>query len=288
MRAHAHRLGRPITLPALQYSVYHHFHGRYNTLGLGKKTYNSVMTRGAKVIAISEFIRDHILSTYPQCPAERIEVIYRGADLKHFNAEALRGGILANLAQEWHLADETRPIILLPARLNQSKGQKELIRALAKIRDREFIALLVGKADQHTDYQQELRELVRHKNLEDRIRFLPSTTYMAEAYALSDMVVAPAIQPEAFGRVAVEAQAMGRIVIATDHGGVRETVLNGKTGLLVPPGDIDALARAILNVLNMTAERRTEIGRAGVEHVRSKFSILRMQQKTLALYESLI
>lgn len=264
------------------------FHGFYGTHGMFKKHYNSVMVRGTKVIAISEFIRDHILRNYPACPAQRIEVIHRGADLAAFHPDAVTPGILGQLSDEWRLTEQHVPVILLPGRITRWKGQDVFIRALSKIRDRQFIALLVGEVGGHSGYRQEIEELIRQKGLQSHVRFVGKTSHMTEAYALSDIVVVPSTAPEAFGRVPVEAQAMGKLVIAADHGGVQETVIHGETGFLVPPGDITALAQMILNALMMPPEARQQIGVAARQHVSEHFSIETMQHKTLSLYASLL
>lgn len=264
------------------------FHGVYGTKGLFKKQYNSVMTRGAKVIAVSRYIRDHILREYPACPAQRIEVIHRGADLNSFHPELVTPGILAELSDRWRISDRHAPIILMPGRLTRWKGHHVLLEALSRLSSLEFLVLIVGDANNHPAYRAELEQLVARYRLEGKVQFVGHTPHMTEAYALSDLVVCPSIEPEAFGRVPVEAQAMGKPIIATNHGGACETVVDGVTGFLVEPNHAPSLAERIGFLLKSGAAQRESMGQAGLLHVHEHFSIETMQRKTIAVYESLL
>lgn len=264
------------------------FHGVYGTHGPFKKRYNAIMTRGAKVIAVSRYIRDHILAEYPSCPAQRIEVIHRGADLSVFSPERVTPGILGELSEQWRLLDQHAPVILMPGRITRWKGHGVFIEALSRLRQRDFLALIVGDSGGHPAYAAELEQRINAAGLAGKVRFTGPTRHMSEAYALADIVVAPSVEPEAFGRVPVEAQAMEKPVIAADHGGAKETILDQRTGFLVPPGDAEALARQLERVLELTPAGRAAIGQAGRAHVAGHFSIARMQEKTLALYGSLL
>lgn len=263
------------------------FHGTYGLTGFGKRRYNHIMVRGDRVIAVSNFIRDHILKNY-DCNPEKIRVIHRGADLEIFNPERVTPGILAQISQDWWIAENHDPIILMPARLTRWKGHDVLIKALAKLPDKNFLCLMVGDGAEHPDYVRELEQLVVSLGLEGHVRFVGKTKHMTEAYALADVVVAPSIHPEAFGRTVVEAQAMGRVVIASDHGGHAETIIRDKTGFLVPPGDADALAQALRQALSMPLPTRHELGSAAIRHVWDNFSVHEMQRKTIELYAELI
>lgn len=263
------------------------FHGVYNLSGLCKQRYNSIMVRGDRVIAVSDFIRDHILKNYA-CDPEKIRVIHRGADLEVFNPDRVTPGILAQLSQDWWIAENHEPIILMPGRLTRWKGHDVLIRALSKLPEKNFLCLMVGDGASHPDYVKELEKLVVELGLEGHVRFVGKTKHMTEAYALADIVVAPSTSPEAFGRAVVEAQAMGRVVIASDHGGHAETIVRDKTGFLVAPGDEDALSQSIKRALAMPLPVRHEIGSAAIRHVWDNFSIAEMQRKTIELYAELL
>lgn len=264
------------------------FHGFYGLNGPFKKTYNSVMVRGAKVIAISCFIRDHILEHYPICPAQRIEVIHRGADINTFSPDAVTPGRLAELSEQWRIIDSHSPVIMMPGRLTRWKGHHVFIEALKLIKNNDFVALLVGDDGGHPNYRHEIEQQIEQSGLSGRVRFVGKTSHMTEAYALSDIVVNASIEPEAFGRVPVEAQAMGKIIVATKHGGALETVIDGKTGFLVAPDNAAEMARALRHALELTPAGRSTIGAWAMQHVRTEFSIEQMQQKTLAVYASLL
>ncbi len=263
------------------------FHGVYNFEGRWKHKYNSIMTKGDRVIAVSSYVRDHILEHY-DCPASRVTVIPRGADLSVFHPNNLDTEHMAELIADWHIEDRHEPIILMPGRFTRWKGQHVLVQALAQIKEERFTCILMGSDSGHTGYREEVEQMIHAAGLAEKIRYAPPTSYMTEAYRLSDIVVVPSIEPEAFGRVPVEAQAMGKLVIASNHGGMAETIRDGETGFHVPPNDPDALAAQILHALYMTKETRNAIGSQAMYHVHQNFSIRSMQNKTLDVYESLL
>jgi glycosyltransferase involved in cell wall biosynthesis len=263
------------------------FHGTYNTGLLGlKNAYNAVMTRGERVIAISRFIARHIETVYHADP-ERIRVVHRGIDFARFDPARISPERIIQLAQRWRLPDGY-PVIMLPGRLTRWKGQTVLIHALAALGRRDVRCLLVGADQGRQGYADELKRLIRRRGLTDIVHIVGDCNDMPAAYMLADVVVSASTDAEAFGRVIVEGQALGRPVIATDHGAGRETVVEGRTGLLVPPGDVDALAGAIDRILAMgTAERERLAGEA-IAFVRNNFSREAMCARTLAVYGELL
>lgn len=263
------------------------FHGIYGHSAFGKKTYNRVMVRGERVIAVSRFVADHIYTHYGMDSAN-LRVIHRGVDIKLFARERIQPGRLAALMREWHLPDDSPPIILMPGRLARWKGQDVLIEALARLPHRDFLCLLVGPPQGHPRYAAQLRELIRKRGLEGYVRMVGDTDAMTEAYTLSSLVVTPSVEPEAFGRVAAEAQAMGRPVIAARHGGACETVIDGHTGWLVAPGDADDLARAIDRALALPAQEREQMSRHAAWNIQAHFSLERMCEQTLDVYAELL
>lgn len=263
------------------------FHGVYGLTGPGKKTYNAIMTRGERIIAVSRFIQKHLIEEYGVDNA-KIRVIARGADVNLFNPERVTPGIMAKMAQDWMLPDVHQPIILMPARLTRWKGHEVLIRALAKLPHRHFLCLIVGDTSGAGDYVEELTKLIHELKLEGAVRFVGKCKHMTEAYALADIVVAPSVLPEAFGRTVVEAQAMGKVVIAADHGGAQETILPNKTGFLVQPDSAEALAAALEVVLDMSTPMRHDIGNAAIAHVWAHFTVEKMQQQTIQLYREVM
>lgn len=263
------------------------FHGIYGLESDWKRKYNTIMTRGKHVIAVSNYVRDHILKEY-DCPPENVSVIHRGADLSVFHPDNIAKGQLEILTKAWRLPEEPAPIILMPGRFSRWKGHEVLIKALAKLPNQHFLCIMMGDDSNHPDYSEELKRLVIKEKLEGRVRFAPNSRHMTEAYTLADIVVVPSIEPEAFGRVPVEAQAMGKIVVTTNHGGAMETVIDGQTGFLVTPNDPEALTRALQRVMEMPKERKLEMEQNAVNHVWEHFSADIMRQKTLDVYQSLL
>jgi glycosyltransferase involved in cell wall biosynthesis len=263
------------------------FHGTYNRDWTGlKHIYNSVMTKGERVIAISDFIRRHIEDVYHVDPA-RIRVVPRGIDTVRFDATRVSAERIIQLAQKWRLVDGQR-VIVLPGRLTRWKGQEVLIEALAMMGRRDVRCILVGSEQGRTGYVKELHDLAAKHGLQQVVHVAGECNDMPAAYMLSDLVVSASTDPEAFGRVIAEGQAMGRPVIATDHGAGRETVIEGQTGLLVPPGDPMALAAAMDRVLTMSSAERDAMATAGMAHVHANFTRGLMAQRTLAVYEEIL
>jgi glycosyltransferase involved in cell wall biosynthesis len=262
------------------------FHGVYGLHPKIKKLYNAIMTKGERVIAISHFVADHIEKNY-QVDSSIIRIIHRGVDLSLFDPKRIIPQRMIDLTTRWRVPDDL-PLIVMPARITRWKGQHILIEALAQLPHRHFFCLLVGDDMGHPGYRKEIEALIFAKGLEEHIRLAGNTPHMAEAYMLADLVVAPSIEPEAFGRVPVEAQAMGKLVIATDHGGACETIIEGETGWRVAPGDSKELAIAIERALNLTKEEKDCISNNAIQHVRTHFSANIMRQKTLDVYWELI
>jgi len=259
------------------------FHGTYNTGWFGlKNRYNAIMTRGERVIAISDFIGEHVHRVYGLAP-ERIRVVHRGIDLARFDPNRVSPERIIQLAQKWRLPDGYQ-VITLPGRLTRWKGQTVLIEALALLGRHDVRCLLVGSDQGRTDYRDELVELVKRRDLVDVVHLVDECNDMPAAYMLTDVVVSASTDPEAFGRVAVEGQAMGRPVIATSHGATAETVLPGRTGWLTPPGDPHALAQALDRFLALSPEERGLMAQDAMAFVRTNFSKEAMCAKTLAVY----
>jgi len=261
------------------------FHGTYGMKGAFKRRYNGIMARGERVIAISQFIADYINSYYT-VEAERMRVIHRGVDLKFFNPFAHSPQRMIELTRGWRLPDEL-PMILFPGRITRWKGQDIFLRALAQLPHRNFFAVILGDDKGHENYRQELETLITKLHLEGHVRIARHTHYVSEAYMLSKVVVATSLEPEAFGRVVLEAQAMGKPVITTDHGGPQETVINDTTGWLIPPGDAGILSQCIDHALSIDEETMHWMAEQAVANAR-RFSLESMCQKTLDVYEELL
>ena len=262
------------------------FHGTYSAGNGFKRNYNAVMTRGERVIALSGFIAGHIHRVYG-VPARRIRVIHRGVDLTRFDPARVGAERVVTLAREWRLPDGML-VVMLPGRLTRWKGQAFFIEAIARLRRRDIRCLLVGSDQGRTAYRQELEALIGRQGLDEVVRIVDHCDDMPAAYMLTDVVVSASTDPEAFGRVVVEAQALGRPVIASDHGGARETVIAGETGWLTPPGDAQALADAIERVLDLGGAARRALAGKSIAHVRRNFSKDAMCAKTLDVYDEVL
>lgn len=262
------------------------FHAAYNRGGYFKNAYNAIMAKGERVIAISDFIADHIRAHYDVAP-ERIVTIPRGVDCRKFNPAAIHAERIMDMSRSWGLPDGV-PVIMLPGRLTRLKGHTTFIEALARIRDKEFLALLVGSTEGREAYCAELNKLVVSFGLEGRVQIKGHCDDMAVALMLSDVVVSATSVPEGFGRIAVEAQAMGRPVIATAHGGSMETILDGETGWLVPVGDVEAMADALAAAIDLSSDAREAVALRARQHVLAHFAIEHMCASTIALYEDVL
>ncbi len=262
------------------------YHGSYGEKSAWKRRYNVVMAKGDRVIAVSHFIAALIRARYGT--AEQVlRVIHGGVDLVKFDPAAMVSDRLYRLAREWsvNLAD---PVILLPGRLTSWKGQKIVIEALARLKHQDAVVILAGGAQGRDAYTAELAALAKRLGVSKRVRLVGHNEDMPAAMMLADVVVNASTDPEAFGRTIVEAQAMGRIVIATDHGGARETIIDGETGFLAPPGDAQALAARLDAALDMPPDDRVTWGRNARAHVAAHYSVAAMQHAVLDVYAELL
>jgi glycosyltransferase involved in cell wall biosynthesis len=260
------------------------FHNAYGTGSFIKHRYNAVMAAGERVIAISQFVGEHAASVY-HVPAERLRIIPRGVDVNRFDPDKVRPERLIPLIKAWRLPDGV-PVVLLPGRLTRWKGQLVLIEAMAQLRRSDVHAVILGTGSAR--YRRELEEAVTRIGAGGNFRFIDSCNDMAAAYMLADVVVSASTSPEGFGRIIVEAQAMGRPVIATAHGGAQETVVPGETGWLVPPSDAVALAMALAQALDQDNSARLAMVARQLAHVRTHFNSALMARRTLAVYEELV
>lgn len=258
------------------------FHGFYSV-----NKYSTIMTKGEKVIAVSKTIREHILANYPVDP-QKIELIHGGFEVDAFQAGLVEPERVDVLRRRWHLEDNCLPVLILPGRLTPWKGQEVFIDSLALIKDLPFVALCVGDTEENQSYTKKLQEKIRGYGLENKIRLVGHCSDMPAAMLLADIVVsASSSQPEAFGKVAIEAMAMGKPVIATSHGGSLETVIDGVTGWLVAPSDQAAMAEALRNGL-ADRDELTRRGAEGRSWVNQHFTASQMCTKTVDLYQRLI
>jgi glycosyltransferase involved in cell wall biosynthesis len=272
------------------------YHGAYNENSAAKRFYNGVMARGDLVIANSNYTRDLIRTRYGT-DEKRIRVIHRGVDCSVFDPEHVQQDRLDRLRREWGVGPDDR-IILHAARLTSWKGQQVVVEAARRLQQQGTltgVVILAGDAQGRDAYSAGLNAAIRAGGLEERVRLVGHVSDMPAAYCLAAASVVASVEPEAFGRTAVESQAMGCPVIATRIGAPPETVLSppehgphSMTGWLVPAGDAEALAGALLEALNLDTASRRELAARARSHAVSAFSLRQMRLKTLAVYDELI
>lgn len=267
------------------------YHGAYTAHSGLKRFYNSVMARADLVIANSEWTAAHVREEHGVLP-ERMVTIPRGVDLMAFDPAHVSAERVAAQRTSWEL--DTKPgdlVLLLPGRLTHWKGQGLALDAMAILspeESRRLHLVFLGDPQGREAYVTALTNKCEALGLSDRVRFQPHTRDMPAAYLAADIVLTPSTRPEAFGRTAAEASAMARPVIAADHGGARETVIEGQTGTRFEPGDATALAGAIRTLMSLRPEARQSLGDAGRVHVLNSFSKRGLQLQTLQVYAQLL
>ena len=272
------------------------FHGSYSGASAPKRLYNSVMARGDLVIANSNYTARLIEGLYPSAKP-RIRVIHRGTDLSRFAPSAIEPGRVDALRKAWGVGPHER-IVLLGARLTQWKGQSVLIEAASLLRESgldDVAFVLAGDPQGRDGYVAELDRLIAAKGLQGIVRRVGHCSDMAAAFLAASAVAVPSTEPEAFGRAAVEAQALGTPVVVSDLGAVPETVLappsepaSSRTGWRVPAGDAPALAAALAEALGLGASARAAMALRARAHVERHFSLERMVAATLDTYIALL
>ena len=269
------------------------FHGTYNFKSKSKKFYNSIMLRAKLTIAGSNFIFSHINENYSEylSKAKKLRVIFRGINVDYFNQKNISILKQEKLKQEWGLTSN-KFTILMPGRLTYWKGQEKFIEALnILIEDYNFSnfeAIILGSDQGRTVYKKKLINLVERYNLNKKIKFISNCKEMPLAYSLADTVVSASIEPEAFGRVAVEAQSMGKPIIASNIGGSKETIINKKTGFLYEFQDPRELAKILNTVIQLSQEELKSIGNEGRKNIIKKFDVEAMCDTNLNEYKKLL
>lgn len=257
------------------------YHSPYGEGFPGKRHYNSVLASGERVIAVSRYLADLLIARHRTDPA-RVRVIPNGVDPARFDPATLDPARVDALRAAWDAPPGT-PVILLPARLTGWKGQRVLIAALPRLRRSDAVVVLAGAGQARTTYAAELRALAARLGVAARLRLPGPVADMPAALAAADAVVNASTDPEGFGLVLIEAQAMGRAVIASDHGAARELIAAGETGFLVPPAQPMALAAALDRVLALPAAELAGLG-ARARRAAAGYSLAAMQSATLAVY----
>ena len=269
------------------------FHGTYNFSGNLKKFYNSVMVRSDLIIAGSNFIFSHIKENYSEFlkSQKKFLVIFRGINVDYFDSSTKLENDEKNLLQKWNINDEKK-IILMPGRLTSWKGQELFIEAInlvkIKLGYEAFHAVILGNDQGRDLYKKKLIRLTEQYHLTNQIKFIDHCEDMALAYKVSDIIVSASIEPEAFGRVAVEAQSMEKLIIASNIGGSNETIIDEKTGFLFKSGDAESLSKKIIHGLTMDETSINLMGKEGRNNIIKKFNVEKMCFSTYSEYKRLL
>ena len=257
------------------------YHGIYNSRSALKTYYNSVMARGAHIIANSEFTKAHIIKTHGTSP-DIITAIPRGVDMEKFDPAIISAKDILAQRNRWGIHPDQR-VILLPGRLTRWKGPLIAVEALVNLPE-DCILVLMGDAQGRDDFVKEIEDLAVELGVSERVLMPGHSRDVPTALASAYVVISASTDPEAFGRVAAEAQAMRKPVVATAHGGALETVIDEETGYLVPPSDAEGLADGIRKALNWPSYN----GLAARARIASQFSKQNLQAKTLHVYNDLL
>ena len=269
------------------------FHGTYNFKNSIKKFYNSVMVRSDLIIAGSNFIFSHINQNYPKYLdlKKKFLVIFRGINVDYFDSSTTLDSEENRLISDWEV-DKNKKTILMPGRLTAWKGQETFIEALNLVNKElgyeSFNAVILGSDQGRDIYTKKIKRLAEQYRLTSQLKFIEHCKNMPLAYKISDIVVSASVEPEAFGRVAVEAQSMEKPIIASDIGGSNETIIDNVTGFLFQSGNAEALSKKIVEVLQLDESRLKSIGIEGRKNIIKKFNVEKMCFSTYSEYKKLL
>ena len=269
------------------------FHGTYNFKNSVKKFYNSVMVRSNLVIAGSNFIFSHIKNNYSRYLnlKKKFLVIFRGINVDYFDPSTTLEVEENDLLSSWGVTRDKK-IILMPGRLTAWKGQEVFIEALnivnKELGHQPFYAIILGNDQGRDVYTKKIKRLAEQYRLVPRLKFIEHCKNMPLAYKISSLVVSASVEPEAFGRVAIEAQSMEKPIIASNIGGSNETIINNISGFLFDSGNAESLSKKIIEVLNLDESRLKLIGIEGRKNVIKKFNVEKMCFSTYSEYKKLL
>ena len=269
------------------------FHGTYNFKNPVKKFYNSVMVRSSLIIAGSNFIFLHVNKNYSKYLnlKKRFLVIFRGINVDYFDSTTISESEENQQLKDWGL-DKSKKIVLLPGRLTSWKGQEVFIEALnlinKKLGHQSFYAIILGSDQGRNVYTKKIKRLAEQYRLTGQLKFIEHCASMPIAYKISDIVISASVKPEAFGRVAVEAQSMEKPIIASDIGGSNETIINNKTGFLFESGNAASLSKKIVEVLNLDETKLKSVGIEGRKNIIKRFNVEKMCFSTYSEYKKLL
>jgi glycosyltransferase involved in cell wall biosynthesis len=269
------------------------WHGHVSNSSWFKKKYNSIMHKGNALIANSNYTAENINKIY-KIDKDKIDIIPRGVNTEKFKASNFSDEEKIKIKKEWKVFDQNKIILLLPARLTRWKGHEVVIKAIGLLKNEEFfkniVCLFAGNQKGSERYIQNLKETIASLSLDDKIKLIGQVENMPLAYQVSNIILSPSIQPEPFGRIPIEAQASGKIIISSNAGAVKETIKSGQdsTGFKVKPNNSEELAHQIKLVIKMKDEDLQEIKKRAILNVKNNFSLETMCKKTLEVYNRLL
>ena len=269
------------------------WHGHVSNSSWFKKKYNSIMHKGNALIANSNYTAENINKIY-KIDKDKIDIIPRGVNTEKFKASNFSDEEKIKIKKEWKVFDQNKIILLLPARLTRWKGHEVVIKAIGLLKNEEFfkniVCLFAGNQKGSERYIQNLKEIIASLSLDDKIKLIGQVENMPLAYQASNIILSPSIQPEPFGRIPIEAQASGKIIISSNAGAVKETIKSGQdsTGFKVKPNNSEELAHQIKLVIKMKDEDLQEIKKRAILNVKNNFSLETMCKKTLEVYNRLL
>ena len=260
-------------------------HGRLRNQNFLKNYYNSILIKGDVIIAISKHIKDNIVNVFPNVK-DKVSIVYRGVDLENFNLNNISNTRIVNQAKLLGGRDGN-PVILMASRPKAWKGHLMFIKALSKVKI-DYQCFLIGALDGDEKFKRDIYKKISELNLGNKVKLTKSTNDIQSAFVLSDIVVMPSIDPEPFGRIIIEAQALKKIAIGFDHGGISESIIDNETGLLAKPLDVNDLGKKIETALQFNKTQRKIISNNATKILKEKFSLDKMCTDTLNLYKNCI
>ena len=260
-------------------------HGRLRNQNFLKNYYNSILIKGDVIIAISKHIKDNIVNVFPNVK-DKVSIVYRGVDLENFNLNNISNTRIVNQAKLLGVRDGS-PVILMASRPKAWKGHLIFIKALSKVKV-DYQCFLIGALDGDEKFKRDIYKQISELNLGNKVKLTKSTNDIQSAFVLSDIVVMPSIDPEPFGRIIIEAQALKKIAIGFDHGGISESIIDNETGLLAKPLDVNDLGKKIETALKFNKTQRKIINNNAIKILKEKFSLDKMCTDTLNLYKNCI
>lgn len=270
-------------------------HGNYSIGGFPfswlKRFYNSSMVRANKVICVSNYIKDYAYENYKifrqKFANGDVSIIHRGVDTEVFNPKNITQQRMIAIINKLQVPND-KAIILLPGRLTEWKGQLYFLDVLSKVKNQNYLCLIVGDSKDHSNYLNKLKAKIKKNHLSGLVKIENNIADMSAGYMIADIVVSSSIRGEAFGRVVPEAQAMKRMVVATSIGGSLETIIDGETGWLVDPKDTDKFAETIDMILKMSVEEKAKKGERSRQHIVDNYTTETMCKKVANLYNEIL